>query len=513
MRIKSWAKRSVVCGTAARRLIAVIALGAALFFWLQPGAAANARSEQPGLRIGEKLTYQVSFGKFSNAGFAELSVMSRGKLGGKTGRDVIELRSRIKTVDVVSAVFLQMDEERTTYVAPDTGLPVYIVRTNNDGPVPKESINSFLSQPTQNFDLLSLIYKAREQAGNGNFQLAENDLVHAVTFATSGAERIKTDAGEFDTTISTVTSDFLTVSGIRDLRINFSVDEHRIPVRIRFRTARGEVSANLSAIALPEPEPTASATPTPAPSPSPARTPRQIPSPTPDPYIENQPLSPDLGFPLGETLEFALKRGADDAGTLTLSAVERKRFQGDDSLLLTAVVTGVEGGERPFKVGDAFKVQVDPETLTPRWMESRFPGVVPELNQTVVVDKRNGDFRVANTTVDAPMGTHTILSLLYAMRSFNLKPSRTANSPVNDTRVAVFWSDRAYVFSLRPSPPADITLNGQAVSAQLITINTRNPQLDALSIRVWLSTQDRVPLRISFGPYQADLATRSVKAP
>lgn len=510
--MRSRAKQVEGPASVSGRLVVLLAAAAMLVAGMSPARTgiAGASSEQPGFRIGEKLTYQISFGKFVNAGFAELSVISRGKLGGKNGRDVVELRSRIKTLDVVSAVFLQMDEERTSYVAPESGLPVYIVRTNNDGPVPKESISNFLSQPTQNFDLLSLIYKAREQAGNGNFQLAENEQVYAVTFATTGAERIKTDAGEFDTTISTVTSDFLTVNGIRDLRINFSVDEHRIPVRIRFRAARGEVSANLSAIALPEPEP--SPTSTPAPVATPSRTPLQIPSPTPDPYVDNQPLNPEIGFPLGETLEYRLRRGGQDAGMLTLSAAERKRFRGEDSLLLTAVVTGVEGAERPFRLGDSFRVQVDPETLAPRWMESKFPASVPELNQTVVVDKVNGDFRVGSATVDAPMGTHTILSLLYAMRSFNLKPSRTPNSPVNDTRVAVFWSDQTYVFSLRASPPADIVLNGQAVSAQQITINTRNPQLDALTIRVWLSTQARIPLRVAFGPYEADLTSRNIKA-
>jgi hypothetical protein len=44
----------------------------------------------------------------------------------------------------------------------------------------------------------------------------------------------------------------------------------------------------------------------------------------------------------------------------------------------------------------------------------------------------------------------------------------------------------------------------------LITINTGNPQLDQLSLKVWLSNDGRrIPLRFSAGVYQADLVSTS----
>jgi hypothetical protein len=95
------------------------------------------------------------------------------------------------------------------------------------------------------------------------------------------------------------------------------------------------------------------------------------------------------------------------------------------------------------------------------------------------------------------------------MRSFNLRPSKDPKNPVNDTRVAVFWESKAYVFTLRPSDPEDIAINGEKVSAQLITINTGSAQLDALALKVWLSTEGRVPLRFSFGTFQADLISQT----
>ena len=91
-----------------------------------------------------------------------------------------------------------------------------------------------------------------------------------------------------------------------------------------------------------------------------------------------------------------------------------------------------------------------------------------------------------------------------------MKPSKDLSNPVNDTRVAVFWNARPYVFVLRPSNPDTITLDGEKVGAQMISINTSNPQLDALSIKVWLSTDDRrVPLRFTAGTFQADLVSES----
>jgi hypothetical protein len=102
------------------------------------------------------------------------------------------------------------------------------------------------------------------------------------------------------------------------------------------------------------------------------------------------------------------------------------------------------------------------------------------------------------------------LSFLYAVRSFNLNPSRDARNPVNDTRVAVFLTDRASIFMLRPFEPETITVNGQKLQAQKVAIRTNIPQLDSLGLTVWLSTdQGRLPLMFKLGSYQAELIASS----
>lgn len=468
------------------------------------GAAQTAIMSSSIFRVGEKLTYNISFGKIPNAGYAETYVASRGKLSGK---DAVELRAKVKTLDLVSAAFFLFDESRTVYAAPDTGLPLYITSNSHDSAVPKETVSNYLTQPTSNFDLLTLIYKLRESGGIGTFPLFEGEQVYTTSFQVGPAEKVKTEAGEFDTTVSIVQSDFLTANGIKEFKINLSTDEGRLPVLIRLKTAKGDFRMMLSVIVLPEPEvPTPS--PTAASTPKPAQTPK--PSPTPPPYVENQPLIPELGFQIGELLEYRITTGGKPVGVISLNARERKLFEKVDSLLLTATITGIEPGSNAVRLGDMASVQVDPETLTPTRIESKFTSTFAGLHQTVTFDKRAGNISFGEKqTIDAPIGTHSFVSLIYAMRSFNLKPSKDLTNPVNDTRVAVFWESKSYVFTLRPSNPEEITVNGEKISAQLITINTGNNDLDALTLKVWLSTEGRVPLRFSAGAFQAELISQT----
>jgi hypothetical protein len=141
----------------------------------------------------------------------------------------------------------------------------------------------------------------------------------------------------------------------------------------------------------------------------------------------------------------------------------------------------------------------------------RFNGALRPFSNTAVFDKQGSLINFGGTApVDAPVGTHSVLSLLYAARSFNLKPSRDLNNPINDTRVAVFWESRPYVFTLRPSAPEILTIDGKAVAAQPVTVSTKNPTLDQLNIKVWLGNDDaRVPVRFSIGAFQADLVSVS----
>ena len=140
---------------------------------------------------------------------------------------------------------------------------------------------------------------------------------------------------------------------------------------------------------------------------------------------------------------------------------------------------------------------------------SKFGGALSSFNQSAKFDPKTGAITFGtNSTAEGPLGTHCMLSLLYAMRSFNLSPSKDPGNPANDTRVAVFWSDRTYIFTLRPTNVDMVVPGGAKIPTQMVTINTGNPQLDQLGLKVWLSVDGRrLPLRFSAGTFQFDLNT------
>ena len=496
-------------------ICAVVVISAIVLIWGISSESAYLASNTPAIqesaslfRVGEKISYNVSFGKIANAAYAETYVASRGKL---SGRDAVEIRGRVKTLEMVSAAFFMVDESRSVYVAPDTGLPLYVTSSSKDSVLPQEKISNYLSQPPSGYDLLSLIYKARGSAGAGTFPLYENDQHSSVTFIPTNSERVRTDAGEFDTVISLVQSPALADAGIRDLRINFTTDEARIPLQIRFKTDRGDFRAIVTAVALPAPVVVDEAA---SPTPVPTSTPGPRPTPTVDPYVDNRPLLPELGFQLGETLEFGVTSSGRPVGRIALHVQERRKFQDTDSLLLTATVTSVQPGTNILVMGESARTQVDPETLAPSWAAFNFSSGLSGLKQTLTFDRKTGVVKYGPPGgAEAPIGTHNLLSLIYAMRSFNLRPSKIANNPVNDTRVAVFWDDKPRIFTLRPGNPQEIDISGEKVVAQLISVNTLDPQLDKLALKVWLRAADRVPVRFSAGPIQADLIIKSTRLP
>lgn len=473
-------------------------------------ALSTAAFAQGQFRIGERVTYTVSLDKFKEAAYAEIYCVSSGALSGKAA---IELRSKVKTLNIVSAAVAQVDEARTTFIDPETGLPLYILQVDNTDGLPKESITDLRQSGSANLDLLGLMYKIRHLGGSGSANFQEGEKIYSVTFAPSGSEKVTVPAGEFDTTVVSVQSDYFTELGFIDVKINLTSDDAKVPVLLRMNKTKKSgyrfEAASIQSIVPEQPD----VRPSPTPTPALIATPR--PTPTPEQYVPNQPLAPELAFQLGETLEYRVTAGGRPVGTFVTRARERVQVAARDTLILSSTVTNAAPGNPVFVLNDSIVANVDPISLAPYTLDIRMAGPLSSLTQSAIFDDRTGAISFkGNERVDAPIATHSILSLIYAMRSFNLKPSAVRERPVNDTRVAVFWDTRPYVFTLRPAEPAEIEINGEKRQAQQITINTGNPQLDQLAIKVWLSMDaNRVPLRFSAGTYQADLVSVSTVVP
>ena len=488
-------------------LITVCMVVAGIFVPIQRTDAQTVVPEANGIRVGERLTYTVSLGKVPNMAYAEVYAVSRGRIGDK---DAIELRTKFKTLDLASATFHLVDETRTTFALAATGAPLYVTVNQNAFGLPKETISNFLVAPTPHFDLATMIYRIRQSGGNGSLTLIENEKVYPVTFQAGAVEKVKVDSGDYETTLVLVQSDYFTELGLTNVRVNLSNDEARLPVLVRFGTSKGTLRAALASVQMIEPEVVAQPTPTPARTPQPDRTPK--PTATPTPYIDNVPLPTELAFDIGEDLQYRIVSGGQTVATMHLLAKERININGLDSLVLEANFSDVRPGS-PFAGGDFIRAHVDPETLSPRRIEIKFNGALRSYSGAATFDGQGASINFGGTNrVEAPVGTHSIISLLYAARSFNLKPSRDLNNPINDTRVAVFWESRPYVFTLRPAPPEVITIDGKQVAAQRVTVATQNQTLDQQQIKIWLGNDEsRIPLRFSVGSFTADLvsATRT----
>lgn len=472
--------------------------------------SAQTAVNRPIYRIGEKLTYNVAFEHFENAAFAELYVVSAGKLG---TRDAVELRFRLKTLNFTSAAFFLVDETTTSFVAAETGLPLYSRKDDLSTGLPKVFVRDSQTVPTTAHDLASLLYALRQASQGSSFELNAGDRSYAVISQVAGVERIKTDEGEFETTSFAVQSEYLTERGITDARVFISNDDARIPVVLKFTTAKGVMTATIAGIQLIAPE--TSPVPVPTPVPTPVSTPVPTPVTTPTPIPNNQPLSRDLPFVLGETLRYQISTGGKEIGRAVFRVESRTQFQEADSLLLSATIETALAGTAPFATGDFMRSRVNPETLVPQTTEYRLSVPGTPIVGNAIWDARTGAISFGQQKpTDAPIGTHSLLSLVYSMRAFNLKPSRDPNNPINDTRLAVYWDQKATVFSLRPAVPETLELGELKIPAQPVTITTDLPQFASATPKVWLSADEsRIPLRIDIGPYRLELLNSAIDPP
>src|SRR5689334_20013215 len=71
-------------------------------------------------QVGEQLTYHVMFSNFVDAAHVELLVAGRGNF---FTRDGVQLRAHIETTGVVNAALYSINNDYTSYIDPETGIP------------------------------------------------------------------------------------------------------------------------------------------------------------------------------------------------------------------------------------------------------------------------------------------------------------------------------------------------------------------------------------------------------
>ena len=225
----------------------------------QPNEASPAPYNASAFRVGEHLSYNVSFAQFVSAAHVELFVAARGTF---FNREAIQLRGHVETVGVVNAALFAVNNDYVIYVDPATGLPFRAQQVVREaGRTSEASIDYNQPAGTEaippklhtgdfpgTYDLLSALYRVRAMplADGSAYAISvrgEGELFQAQVRVT-GRETIKTNVGSFSTIVTRVD-----VKGSRDsnIRAYFSDDQWHVPVLLTLKHSAGLIRAELAA--------------------------------------------------------------------------------------------------------------------------------------------------------------------------------------------------------------------------------------------------------------------------
>lgn len=493
--------------------ILILALLFPVFGQENNGASGSSPFSNAPYKVGERLTYIVSYSNFPAAAHIEVQVVSRGTF---FGREAIQLHGHVETTDVVNVALLALNNDYTTFVDPLTGLPFrsqLVVRdaiSSNDTfhefnqPAGTAAIPSKQITVPGTHDFLSAFYRARAlplaDGASYNFKVRGETEEYQIELRVTGRQNVKTNVGSFNTIATQIrVLNNSRVNGYR-IRVLFSDDDRHVPVLITAKVGDGEIRAELAGSGFVEP-PAPTATPTPAPRPTATPLPRQGVPPDETPARnENWP------FTIGEQLNYQVFIGNTNtpAGVATFQVKSRSKFFDKDGLLLTVKAQTTGAAARLFVANDQINTYVDPKALLPYRSELNLVEGQRRKNETLTINQDRGAVTTNNNKrIEIPVGTHDYLSFFYAVRTFNLAPPRRS-------AISILVENNAKTLFISSIKREIIELGQQKISAILLSLTTDDAQSDKYQIRMWVSDdRRRLPLRITanteIGPLRADL--------
>lgn len=501
--------------------------------------AAPASSPAPRFTVGEKLTYTVSYSNFSDAAHVELYVARRGSYFNREG---VELRAHVATVGAVRAALLALDNYYFTYVDPQSGLP-YRAQTTAGAPPPPPTMPDAMDAAARTqdvttaaspanadvvasvHDLISALYSLRALplSPGSTFPVTAQfqGMQYDAELRVAGRETVKTPAGSFNALASQVRvrknrdADALRVS------IYFTDDERRVPVLVIIQLRTGELRvalasdesvttaaaapAQLASQPQPKPQPTPRLTTDPARGggvPRPAATPSAAPA-----GGGASSASNDLPFNVGEQLSFNffLGNAAQPVGAAVLTVRSRGRYFNREGFLITATMSTAAPVDQVFSVRDNVVTYVGTTTLLPFRNELQQQEGTHRVQGVVSFDQERGSAVAADgKPFEIPVGTYDFVSVLYALRSFDLAPPKR-------NAVSLLINKRPRTLFITSVSRETIDLGGQRINAYQLALATDDSQGDRLKLRLWIgSDKRRLPLRLTavtpLGVVRADLS-------
>jgi hypothetical protein len=464
-------------------------------------------------KIGERLTYNVSFSSFPSAAHVELQVISRGTY---FDRDGVQLRAHVETTGVVNVALFAINNDYTTFVDPESGLPYHRQEVVREASKSTEASQDF-NQPagtiavpsaqggfTGTYDFVSVFYRLRAlplvEGSAYNFSVRSNTEEYQAEIKVTGKQVVKTNVGSFNTLVAQIRVANNSRANSYHLKVYFSDDARHVPVLITAHLSAGEIRAELAGSDFVTP-------PVASPTPTPPVTIAAGPSPTPLAIQTERASDDDPAWPfkVGEQLNYQVFLGGDaPMASANFQVRARSRYFDHDGLLLAvkAQTTGV--AQRLFVANDQINSYVDPKALLPFRTEMNLLEGKRQLNQTLTV---NQDYGTATTVsgmrIEIPVGTHDYLSFFYAVRTFNLTPPKR-------NAVSILVNNKPKTLFISSLKRETIQLGSQKIPAIALSLTTDDSQSDKYLLRMWISDDKRrLPLRVTgsteIGPFRADL--------
>jgi hypothetical protein len=468
-------------------------------------------------RVGERLTYYISFSNFISSAHVELLVAARGTFFGREG---IQLKGHVETTGVVNAALFAINNDYITYVDPSNGLPYYGQQTIRETARTQETAAEF-NQPAGTaaippkrigafpgtYDSLSAIYRIRAlpltDGSTYTLSVRNDNQNYQVEVRVNGREVIKTNVGSFTAIVSQVRVKSES-KGSYAMKAYFSDDQRHVPVLIISRISAGEIRAELAGsgfVATPPPPPVQN--PTPLPTTPTTGTPLVVPG---QPAADDSGLG-DLPFKVGEQLNYQvfLPSIQQPVATATFHVRARSKYFDHDGLLFTVSANTTNALQKLFVASDTMTSYVDPKTLLPFHTEMTFNEGRRRFNSKLAI---NQDYGTATTEkgdqIDIPIGTHDYLSYFYVIRTFNLTPSKRS-------AVSILVNNKPKTLFLTAIKRENIQIGSQSIPAIMVSLTTDDAEPDKFQLRGWISDdRRRLPLRLTavteLGAIRADLA-------
>lgn len=469
-------------------------------------------------RVGERLTYNISFSNFISAAHVELLVAARATLFGREG---IQLKGHVETSGVVNAALFAINNDYVTYVDPATGLPFRSQQAIRETARTVDTVADF-NQPAGTaaipsksagefpgtYDFLSVVYRIRALpltvGSTYTLSVRNENQNYQIEVRVTRREMIKTNVGSFNTILSQVRVKNESPGNSYGMKAYFSDDQRHVPVLIISRLSAGEIRAELAGSGF---VPTPAATPTPRSTPAPETAPTRPPAVIPATRVSEEVRIDDLPFKVGEQLNYQvfLPNISGAVATATFHVRARSKYFDKDGLLFTVNAQTTNALQQLFAASDIMSSYVDPKTLLPFHTELSLNDGRRRFTTKLAI---NQDYGTATTEqgerIEIPIGTHDYLSYFYLVRTLNLTPPKR-------NAISILVNNKPKTLFITAQKRENVQIGSQTIPAIQISLTTDDAQGDKFQIRGWISDdRRRLPLRLTavteLGPVRADLA-------